>query len=69
MLSRAVCRSLERCCRGGSGRGLWINVSRDGSRISGYIELDGYDFKMKNSGTFLHRKSGGLVFKRLIDLI
>ena len=25
------------------------------------IELDGYHFKMKNRGKFLHRKSGGLV--------
>ena len=25
------------------------------------IELDGYDFKMKNRGTFLDRKSGSLV--------
>ena len=34
------------------------------------IELDGYDFKMKNRGTFLHRKSGrSSLLKSLIDLI
>jgi hypothetical protein len=35
------------------------HLSRDLQTALDNNELDGYDFKMKNSGTFLHRKSGG----------
>jgi hypothetical protein len=38
---------------------LWVKKKTKTDDLDN-IELDGYDFKMKNRGTFLHRKSEGL---------